>query len=160
LLVVTGAEVGRDLARVLGGAGFSVRRVALYRAEPAQAFSSKVVAAFKSNNIDAAVFFSPGTATVFGRLVAASGFGSACESMTAVVTSPAVEGALKSITWDNLVVARAPTQGAILEAFGGALPPTRPDGPRDDGRGEALRAERVDASPTKSSGADTAVLDP
>ncbi|MGH7635827.1 MAG: uroporphyrinogen-III synthase, partial [Gemmatimonadaceae bacterium] len=100
LLVVTGAEVGRDLARVLGAAGFSVRRVALYRAEPAQAFSSKVVAGFKSGTIDATVFFSPGTATVFARLIAASGFAPACDRMTAVVTSPAVGTALKGINFD------------------------------------------------------------
>ena len=160
LLVVTGAEVGRDLARVLGTAGFSVRRVALYRAEPAQAFSSKAVAGFKSDSIDAAVFFSPGTATVFARLVAASGFGSACESMTAVVTSPAVGAALKGISWDNLVVARAPTQAAILEAFGGPLPPTRGESPREELPTGEPRGERIDAAPAQSGGADTAVLEP
>jgi uroporphyrinogen-III synthase len=160
LLVVTGAEVGRDLARVLGAAGFSVRRVALYRAEPAQAFSSKVVAGFKSGTIDAAVFFSPGTATVFARLIAASGFGAACEGMTAVVTSPAVSTALKTIAWDNLVVARAPTQAAILEAFGGPLPPTRPEGPPEDLRADVPRSERSEASPAKSADLDTAVLEP
>jgi uroporphyrinogen-III synthase len=160
LLVVTGAEVGRDLARVLGAAGFSVRRVALYRAEPAQAFSSKVVAGFKSGTIDAAVFFSPGTATVFGRLVSASGFGSACEGITAVVTSPAVGSALKSIAWDNLVVARAPTQAAILEAFGNPMPQTRPGAAREDVRAGDHRAERVGESPMRSAGADAAVLEP
>src|SRR5579885_1070740 len=144
LLVVTGAEVGRDLARVLGAAGFSVRRVALYRAEPAQAFSSKVVAGFKSGTIDAAVFFSPGTATVFARLIAASGFASACEGMTAVVTSQAVGAALKGVSWDNLVVAPAPTQAAILEAFGGPLPQTRPEAPREEFRADEPRPERVD----------------
>ena len=160
LLVVTGAEVGRDLARVLGTAGFSVRRVALYRAEPAQAFSSKVVAGFKSGTVDAAVFFSPGTATVFARLIAASGFAAVCEGMTAVVTSPAVGAALKGIGFDNLVVARAPTQAAILEAFGGPLPPTRPEVPREDARADEPRAERVDVGPAKASAADTAVLEP
>src|SRR5690242_15585240 len=160
LLVVTGAEVGRDLARVLGAAGFSVRRVALYRAEPAQAFSSKVVAGFKSGTIDAAVFFSPGTATVFARLIAASGFAAACEGMTAVVTSPAVGAALKGINFDNLVVARAPTQAAILEAFGGPLPPTRPESPREDARADEPRPDRIDTSPAKSGSADTAVLEP
>src|SRR5215467_11065165 len=158
LLVVTGAEVGRDLARVLGTAGFSVRRVALYRAEPAQAFSSKVVAGFKSGTVDAAVFFSPGTATVFARLIAASGFSGVCEGMTAVVTSPAVGAALKGIDFDNLVVARAPTQAAILDAFGGPLPPTRPD-PREDMRTDEPRAERLEAA-AKSGGGDTAVLEP
>jgi len=160
LLVVTGAEVGRDLARVLGTAGFSVRRVALYRAEPAQAFSSKVVAGFKSGTIDAAVFFSPGTATVFARLAAASGFAAACEGMTAVVTSPAVGTALKGVSWDNLVVARAPTQAAILEAFGGPLPPTRSEGPREDMPADGPRPERIGASSAKSGGGDTAVLEP
>jgi len=160
LLVVTGAEVGRDLARILGAAGFSVRRVALYRAEPAQAFSSKVVAGFKSGTIDAAVFFSPGTATVFARLIASSGFASACESMTAVVTSPAVGAALKSVGWDNLVVARAPTQAAILEAFGGSMPPPRPETPREDLRAEEPLPERMEPSPAKSGGTDTAVLEP
>ena len=160
LLVVTGAEVGRDLARVLGTAGFSVRRVALYRAEPAQAFSSKVVAGFKSGTIDAAVFFSPGTATVFTRLISASGFAGACESMTAVVTSSAVGSALKSVGWDNLVVARAPTQSAILEAFGGSLPATRPEASRAESRGDGLPPERGEASPALSGGADTAVLEP
>ena len=160
LLVVTGAEVGRDLARVLGAAGFSVRRVALYRAEPAQAFSSKVVAGFKSGTVDAAVFFSPGTATVFARLIAASGFAPACDRMTAVVTSPAVGAALKGITFDNLVVARAPTQAAILEAFGGAPPPARGEAPREDTRADEPRSDSIGVSPVKSGDGDTAVLEP
>src|ERR1700676_978111 len=160
LLVVTGAEVGRDLARVLGAAGFSVRRVALYRAEPAQAFSSKVVAGFKSGTIDAAVFFSPGTATVFTRLVAAAGFASACEGMTAVVTSPAVGAALKSVAWDNLVVARAPTQAAILEAFGGPAPQGRGESARENSRAGDHRPERTEASPAMSTAADSAVREP
>ena len=159
LLVVTGAEVGRDLARMLGAAGFSVRRVALYRAEPAQALSSKIAAGLKSRAIDAAVFFSPGTATVFARLISAAGLPSACEGMTAVVTSPAVGAALKSVAWDNLVVARAPTQAAILEAFGGPALPTRAERPHEEMRREA-RPERIAASPARSGGADTAVLEP
>ncbi len=162
LLVVTGAEVGRDLARVLGAAGFSVRRVALYRAEPAQAFSSKAAAGFKSRTIDAAVFFSPGTATVFTRLISASGFAGACRDVTAVVTSSAVGTALKSVGWDNLVVARAPTQSAILEAFGGSLASIRRRR-RLPARGFAATdrpAERGEAPPALSGGADTAVLEP
>jgi uroporphyrinogen-III synthase len=159
LLVVTGAEVGRDLARMLGTAGFSVRRVALYRAEPAQGFSSKIAAGLKSRTIDAAVFFSPGTATVFARLIGASGFASACAGTTAVVTSPAVGAALRGVAWGNLVVARAPTQAAILEAFAGSLPPTRPEIPHQDLRDQA-RPEPMEASPARSGGVDMALLEP
>ena len=158
LLVITGAEVGRDLARMLGAAGFSVRRVALYRAEPAQSFSSKAAAGFKSRTIDAAVFFSPGTATVFARLISTSGFVSACRDMTVVVTSPAVAAALKGVEWNNLVVARAPTQAAILEAFGGPLP-TRPQPARED-LPDRTRAEQVEASPARSNDAETSMLEP
>src|SRR5262249_61703361 len=125
-----------------------------------QAFSSRVVAGFKSGTIDAAVFFPPGTATVFARLIAASGFAAACEGMTAVVTSPAVGSALKGVSWDNLVVARAPTQAAILEAFGGPLPLTRSGGPREDVPADGPAPERIGASSGKSDGADTAVLGP
>ncbi|HXA71997.1 MAG TPA: uroporphyrinogen-III synthase, partial [Stellaceae bacterium] len=130
-----------------------------YRAEPAQAFSSKAAAGFKSRTIDAAVFFSPGTATVFARLISASSLAAACRDVTAVVTSSAVGAALKDVEWDNLVVARAPTQAAILEAFGGPMPPARPETPREDSQ-ERARPEHREASPARSHGADTSVLEP
>jgi uroporphyrinogen-III synthase len=155
LLLITGAEVGGDLARVLGSAGFSVRRVALYRAEPAQALNPKTAAALKGRTVDSAVFFSPGTAGLFARLVADAGLESACEQMTAVVLNSAVAAALKTLAWENLITARVPTQAALLEAFGEPPAAAKVDAEAPQGDSSVRRPEPSAPVPISAAGTPT-----
>jgi uroporphyrinogen-III synthase len=59
LLHVAATDVAGDLKTELEQAEFSVRRVALYRAEPVAQLSDAAVAALRAGEIDVAVVFSP-----------------------------------------------------------------------------------------------------
>ncbi len=100
---------------LLGLAGFAVRRVVLYRAEPAGALSRAAAEALGAAAIDAALFFSPRTASTFVRLAAAAGLASSCRGTVAVALSPAVAAALGAAQWRRVLIAREPTQAALLD---------------------------------------------
>ncbi len=136
LLHVAGSIVAGDLAGRLAAAGFRVRRVALYDAEPVAALSEATVAALRAQRIAAAFFFSPRTAAHFVTLARAAALDEACRHVAALALSPAVAAALSPLGWAPLIVAAAPEQAALLTAFDGFLagsPPAQPgDRFRDD----------------------------
>ena len=112
-----GKDAAGDLAGTLGAAGFTVRPVALYRAEAASELAPEAASAIRDRRLDAALFFSPRTASSFVRLAAAAGLQQACAGMTALALSPAVEAALRPLAWRRVVVAAEPTEAALLEAL-------------------------------------------
>lgn len=125
----SGHDVAGDLAGALAAAGFTVRAVALYRAEPVAELSPVTVAALRAGRLDAALFFSPRTASSFVRLAAAAGLQAACAGMAAVALSPAVAAALGALAWRRLAVASEPTETALLEALDRlAIAPETADG--------------------------------
>ncbi len=127
-----GHDVAGDLAAPLAAAGFTVRPVPLYRAELAEELSPATVAAIRAGRIDAALFFSPRTASSFVRLAAAAGLQAACAGMVAVALSSAVAAALDALTWRRLAVASEPTETALLEALERlAIAPEAADGKQD-----------------------------
>ncbi len=113
----SGHDVAGDLAGTLATTGFLVRPVALYRAEAATAMSPAVLSAFRSQRLDAALFFSPRTTGTFVRLAAAAGVQAACAGMAAVALSAAVAAALAPLPWHRVAVADEPTEQALLEAL-------------------------------------------
>jgi uroporphyrinogen-III synthase len=136
LLHVAGSVVAGDLAGYLAAAGFDIRRVALYDAEPVAALGAATVAALRERRIAAAFFFSPRTAAHFVTLARAAAIDEACRYVAAFALSPAVAAALSPVGWAQLIVAAAPEQAALLTAFDGFLagvPPAQPgDRRRDD----------------------------
>jgi uroporphyrinogen-III synthase len=115
LVHARGSDVAGDLAGELGAAGFTLRRVALYRAIPAETLSSSVIAAFHRGRIDAALFFSPRTAAAFVRLARAAGIEGASAAAVALALSPAVAAELGTLSWRRLLTAEEPTETAILD---------------------------------------------
>jgi uroporphyrinogen-III synthase len=116
LVHIAGSDVAGDLAGILGKAGFSVRRVVVYEARPAEALPPEAAAVIAQGEPALAMFFSPRTAATFVRLAAAAGMEPSCRALTALALSPAVAAALGALPWRHLAVARAPTQQALLEA--------------------------------------------
>jgi uroporphyrinogen-III synthase len=116
LVHIAGSEVAGDLAGMLGTAGFTVRRVVVYEARPAEALPPEAAAIIARGEPALALFFSPRTAATFVRLAAAAGVGPSCRALTALALSPAVAAALGALPWRHIRVARAPTQQALLEA--------------------------------------------
>jgi uroporphyrinogen-III synthase len=117
LLHAAGSVVAGDLAGTLGVAGFEVRRVVLYRAEPVAALSDAAIAALREGRIDVAVFFSPRTARQFVNLAEAAGVDSACARVALLGLSPAVVAAAEGIAWAERGAAASPNQAALLAAI-------------------------------------------
>jgi len=117
LLHAAGGTVAGDLAGRLGGAGFQVRRVALYEARAAARLSAELAQALNAGGVDLALFFSPRTAATFATLVAADGLAARCGRVAAYALSPAVAGKLAALSWRSVTTAAAPTQAALLAAL-------------------------------------------
>ena len=115
LLHAAGGSLAGDLKGALEAAGFAVRRVVLYNAQPAEALSGEVRAALAGGRLDAVLFFSPRTAETFVRLVERHGLTAACAGCKAVCLSAAVAARLDAIPWGGLAVAERPERSALLD---------------------------------------------
>ena len=114
ILHVTGTVTAGDLKKSLATAGFSVRTERLYEARAAENLSGALAAELAAGLIEAATFFSPGTASLFATLIEAENLASACRSITAVTLSPAVAKALGSLEFRDIRTATTPTTEAML----------------------------------------------
>ncbi|MGO1074621.1 uroporphyrinogen-III synthase [Inquilinus sp. CA228] len=112
LLHPSGEEVARDLPALL--AGFTVRRIVLYRARPAAALPSAAMAALADPGLAGVVFFSPRTAKVFATLAARVELTHRLAGLTAVCLSPAVAQALDPSPWRAVRIADRPDSPSLL----------------------------------------------
>ena len=117
LLHATGHHVAGELASLLLGRGFEVRRAVLYEAHPVSAFGPALVDSLRAGALDIALFFSPRTAGTFVRLARAAGLGGAVAKMRVYALSAAVAEALGPLGWGKIVIAARPTQAALLAAI-------------------------------------------
>jgi len=90
LLYVRGETVSGDLEGVLRAAGFAVDRVVLYAAEPAAALPEAAATALAEQRADGVLLYSPRTAQIWVRLVAAAGLGGAAAKLRHLCLSQAV----------------------------------------------------------------------
>lgn len=124
LLHVAGSAVAGDLAGDLAAAGFSVERAVLYDASPVAALSRETTAALAARTIDLALFFSPRTAAIFVRLASDAGVAAGLAAVAAVSISPAADAALGTLAFRERLIARAPTQAAVLDRIDSLLAAT------------------------------------
>jgi uroporphyrinogen-III synthase len=117
LLHVTGGVVAGDLAAMLDAAGFTVERLAMYEARAARALSAATARLIADGQIDVALFFSPRTAAIFARLAAAAGVVAGLRATAAISISSAADAALGELPFCARLVARAPTQDALIETI-------------------------------------------
>jgi uroporphyrinogen-III synthase len=111
LLHVCAQDAPGALAQVLGDAGFTVRRCALYSIEPATELLTQARAALQDRALDAVMFFSPRT----GRIFAGLAHGLPTDGLTALCISPATAEALGAIVFARTLVAARPNQQAMLD---------------------------------------------
>ncbi|MSO89140.1 MAG: uroporphyrinogen-III synthase [Rhodospirillaceae bacterium] len=114
LLHVAGTEIAGDLSGILGGQGFSVRRAMLYEACPVSALSKPAIAAIADGSLDAALFFSPRTASAFVNLARGADVAEKCATIDAICLSASVSKALEGLTWRSRRVADRPDQASLL----------------------------------------------
>lgn len=110
LLHVCAGDAPGTLAERLSAHGFSVRRSALYVIEPASHLPPEAQTALQQGALDAAMFFSPRTARIFGALADTLPI----ENLSAFCISPATAQALASSRFSRVLVAERPNQEAML----------------------------------------------
>jgi uroporphyrinogen-III synthase len=110
-------RVAGDLQGRLQAAGFAVRRVALYDAEPIPAFSPAAAAALRDGPLDAILFFSPRTGETFVRLMSEANLTDAYGRWHAVCLSQAVADQVGEVPWRSVQVADRPTRAGLLDSL-------------------------------------------
>ncbi len=111
LLHVCGEDAPGTLAENLSLRGFKVRRCPLYGIEPAVRLPDEARAALADKALDAAMFFSPRSARIFGVLAD----GLPTETLIAMCISPATAQALTALSFAQVAVAARPNQAAMLD---------------------------------------------
>jgi uroporphyrinogen-III synthase len=114
LLHVAGRERSGDLARRLRAAGFSVRAEVLYEAVPVPHLSAAAAEALTASEIDAAMFYSPRSARLFGDQVRAAQLTELCRGIVALCISQAAAEAASALPFAANRTAAAPNQEAML----------------------------------------------
>lgn len=114
LLHIAGTDVAGDLAGALAEAGFEYRREVLYTARAAQRLSDALVADIRQGAVDAVMVFSPRTGKTLVRLLQAAGLAVEARRLICFCLSPAVGAAVAPLPWREAVVARQPTQAAMI----------------------------------------------
>lgn len=125
LLHIAGTKTAGDLSSTLEAAGFTVRRSVLYEARPVDSLPEIAAAALRDGKVAGALFFSPRTADVFARLVAAAGLTSRLQGLAALCLSKAVAERLGDGRWGTVRIAERPESPALLALLDDAATPAR-----------------------------------
>ena len=112
LLHVAGEDGSGRLAETLAAGGFQLRREVLYRVEAAAELPPAAVQALREGAVQAALFFSPRSARVFTNCALRAGL--SMRGVGAVCISAGTSQALAGLAFDDLKIAAAPNQDALL----------------------------------------------
>ena len=112
LLHVAGGNAGDLLSEAL--AEFNVEREILYDVIRETELPSPATEALRNEALDAAIFFSPGSARIFRELVAKSELAAACHRLIAGCISPAAAAALSPLGFAQTRIAAKPDQESLL----------------------------------------------
>jgi uroporphyrinogen-III synthase len=112
LLHAAGEEASGALCERLTAHGFQTRRENLYRMEKAARLPPQAVDAIRQHEVDAALFFSPKSATLFAECTARDGL--ATDRLIAICISANTAAALGKLTFAEIRIAAAPNQDALL----------------------------------------------
>lgn len=115
LLHATGTVSAGDLKASLTPHGFIVRVERLYEARDAHSLSGALTAELGARQIDAALFFSPRTASLFAALMTAETLEPTCAAIDALALSPAVAAALAPLPFRAIRVAAHANAEAMLD---------------------------------------------
>lgn len=118
LLHAAGNVVKDVLQTRLEAAGFKVRRVVLYRADPVSSLDSMAEQALSSGGLDGVILHSPRSARQFVHLAQQARLGSACAELFAFCLSNEVAEAIAELTWRDIRIAG----GTDLESMLALLP--------------------------------------
>jgi uroporphyrinogen-III synthase len=112
ILYPSGAETAGDLKGTLEARGFTVTRVVLYDAVPAESLTPEAIVALKNGSADGVLLYSPRSARLWSMLANRAGLGSATRALPHYCLSPNVAAAL-GIGFVTQVAAR-PDEPSLL----------------------------------------------
>ncbi|MEZ5648798.1 MAG: uroporphyrinogen-III synthase [Alphaproteobacteria bacterium] len=115
LLHISGTHQAGDLAAALGAAGFTIRRLVLYKAQAATTLPDEVIMALKQGHLAAVSLFSPRTAAIFVDLIHTAGLASLCRTVAALCLSKAVAQKASVLPWKKTLIATQNEAGALIE---------------------------------------------
>jgi len=118
LLYLRGYDITLDIAMILGGKGFVVDSVMLYRAKPIADISGKLFDAIKQKRVDGVVLFSQNTAKLYVKLIQKSGLSEFQQNITAICISKAVAERAELLGWKNIIVAAKPNLESVVASCG------------------------------------------
>lgn len=114
ILLAVGQFQGNALADALRTAGFRVLRRVVYSMVPARALTAPALAALRTGQVQAALFFSAATARHFVQLAERARVGAALRSVEAITIGRPAAMALERLTWRRIRVAARPNQDEML----------------------------------------------
>lgn len=115
ILHICGEDVRENVGELLAEAGFRYERLVVYRADAATSLSSRTIAALRSGELGAALFYSPRTAAIFADLVAHQEMSPYLSTVTAICLSPAVAERVEDLPWRRVMSAERRDQSALLD---------------------------------------------
>jgi uroporphyrinogen-III synthase len=123
LLLAVGRGYSGALAAALRAQGFTVRRRVVYAARPADSLPQDVLAALRSGQVRAALFFSPRSATVTSALLQQAGLAETVRRVAALALSARIATALAGLSWQEIRATPTPEPMALLALLGPAPHP-------------------------------------
>jgi len=113
---VRGEDAAFDLRAALVAHAIELREIVSYRAVPAHAFQPRTKELMVTGAIDAAIFMSPRTGSIFSRLARADGLAKAAQSLGFLCLSPAVAATVEPLGPARVEIAESPDAAAMLAA--------------------------------------------
>lgn len=113
-------ETFYDKLREAGWPEIRVWRV--YKAEAAKVLSQELLSLLSQNKIDAALFYSSRTASIFAELIRQNKVEPCCASLTAIGLSPSVLLSLMPLSFKALLAAKAPTETDLMTCLATHVP--------------------------------------
>lgn len=118
LVHIAGSVTAGDLEHILTNAGFVIKRIVLYNAQPMHRLEEEVVLALKEHRLDVAMFYSPRTARIFLELLHKADALDSLPEITAVCLSENVKKMLLEQSgdrvWKAIHVAETPKNDAMM----------------------------------------------
>jgi uroporphyrinogen-III synthase len=119
VLHLCGRDVREGLEAGLVAAGYAYRQAPVYEAIPSPALATETVDAIRGRRLNAILFYSPRSATLFADKVAAAGLAQHLSPVLAVCLSEAVAAGLAGLPFRAVRVAAARDQKALLRCLDG-----------------------------------------
>jgi len=114
LLHAAGRPHNAQLAEMLSGRGFAVRVEELYEAVAVPRLGAEARDSIVSGTLDAAMLFSPRSATILVRQVQQAGLAERCATLTAFCISEAAADALAPLPFAACAIAEHPDRPSML----------------------------------------------